>query len=313
MGLSFGQMAGLAGIGMLGSIGASGLGQVFTGHNMYRQYKYASKLQQQQYNLQMQGLREGYTNARQGLESAGYNPILAATGGSIMPSISSGSAGAPNVNVDNPVSGAVNAYRAFKLEKEQTQANIENMHSQTSVNNAHVFNIQQDTLNKEAQRGIINLDKQIREYESEMKKFDRDSQEYRFYNEMSELASRTKLNLEQAKFTEYNAISNRISSNAQQLNSQTNADTNAGNVANAKELEQWYKDHPYQAKLLRGLERYGKAAGTVLGGAGLGAAGYAAIKNANKVPLDSSIETAKFDSNGSYRGHTRTTRRLKRR
>lgn len=116
--------------GFLGSIGSSLIGQAFTGHNMYKQYKYSKKLQQQQYNLQMRGLREGYTNARQGLESAGLNPILAATGGSVMPSIGTGSASAPNVSFGNPVESAVNTIQGIQNAK-LTNAQAEKVQTET--------------------------------------------------------------------------------------------------------------------------------------------------------------------------------------
>ena len=62
-----------------------------------RAYNYARMLQQQQYDLTQQGYRESSRNIRQGLESAGFNPMLAVNGGNAV--------GSANVAGGTPVSG----------------------------------------------------------------------------------------------------------------------------------------------------------------------------------------------------------------
>lgn len=99
-----------------------------------RAYNYARMLQQQQYDLTQQGYRESSSNIRQGLESAGFNPMLAVNGGNAV--------GSANVAGGTPVSGnqpvdAGLASNAMMVRQQanndiQTQSNVQLNASQSS-------------------------------------------------------------------------------------------------------------------------------------------------------------------------------------
>ena len=113
-------MALSAGFGAFGSLLSGGASGVMAGHGQYKAYQYNRKLQQQQYDLQQRGYREGPTNARQGFVDAGYNPILALqTGGQFAGAGNAGGVGSISGTMPDIGSGASNAYRAFKLENQQ--------------------------------------------------------------------------------------------------------------------------------------------------------------------------------------------------
>lgn len=86
---------------------------------MALQYKYQKLLQQQQYDLTQQGYRESPSNQRLGLESAGYNPLLAVTNGVQYGSFSSGQSSAVSDYADqtnarsNRFNSAINAMSAI--------------------------------------------------------------------------------------------------------------------------------------------------------------------------------------------------------
>lgn len=65
----------------IGSAGSSLFSSLFsnatTGKQQRRAYEYARKLQQQQYDLSLQGFKEAPSAQREGLTTAGYNPMLA--------------------------------------------------------------------------------------------------------------------------------------------------------------------------------------------------------------------------------------------
>ena len=70
-------MALAAGISAVGSLGSSFLSNATSGKAQKRAYNYARQLQQQQYDLSIQGYKDAPGAQRSGLESAGYNPMLA--------------------------------------------------------------------------------------------------------------------------------------------------------------------------------------------------------------------------------------------
>lgn len=92
-----------------------------------RAYNYARLLQQQQYDLTQQGYRESSSNIRTGLESAGFNPMLAVNGGNAVGSANV--AGGTPVNASQPDSPdlASNAQDMIMAhnQTQQTQSNID--------------------------------------------------------------------------------------------------------------------------------------------------------------------------------------------
>ena len=102
----------------------------------YRAFKYAKELQQHQYDLSLKGYRETPGAKREGLESAGYNPLLA------LDNINSGA----NVAGGTPVGAnaadgpdlATNAatLQSIKNQTEQTDSTVENLDANTRNQNA---------------------------------------------------------------------------------------------------------------------------------------------------------------------------------
>ena len=174
-------------------------------------YKNTVKLLGKTYDQQMKGMLESPAQVRKGLENAGYNPLLAtnATG-----SFATGTGG-PSSQTFDAGSNLTNAFNA-RTQRRLSEAQINNTNASTN-------NINADTENKKVQNGILLADKKIREYESDMKKFDKDTQAYTWAMNMKEAWARTKVHLETARLADFNAISYRIASNAQKLHSETSA------------------------------------------------------------------------------------------
>lgn len=99
-----------------------------------RAFNYAKQLQQQQYDLMQQGYRESSSNIRQGLESAGFNPMLAVNGGNAVGSANV--AGGTSVTANQPDSvDAVNNAMMVRQQANndiQTQSNVELNTSQSN-------------------------------------------------------------------------------------------------------------------------------------------------------------------------------------
>lgn len=106
----------------LGSLGSSFISNAASGKAQRRAYQYARELQQQQYNLSIQGYKEGPSAQRSGLEAAGYNPMLAL--GNVGNGVSVAGGTPVNANATD-VSGIRDAM--------STAANIKNQTAQTEA------------------------------------------------------------------------------------------------------------------------------------------------------------------------------------
>lgn len=140
--------------GAIDSIGSSLIYGLLSGAsgaaNAFMSYEHNRKLQQQQfenqkalnqqgYDLTQQGYREQYSNMRQGLENAGFNPILSySNAGNASFSGGSASGASSNVNIPDLGESAVNAYQVLKLAKEKQKAEIQEIEARTK-------NINEDT------------------------------------------------------------------------------------------------------------------------------------------------------------------------
>lgn len=92
---------------------------------------YQRALMGYQYDLNQRSLRESPSNARKGLESAGYNPILAVSNGSVF---SGGSVGLGSVNVSDSHMGTNASQVKIARDAQRSQAEL-NL-TQENVNNA---------------------------------------------------------------------------------------------------------------------------------------------------------------------------------
>lgn len=166
-------MALAAGIGAFGSLLSGVASGVMAGHGQYKAYQYNRKLQQQQYDLQQRGYREGPTNARQGFVDAGYNPILALqTGGQFAGSGNAGGVGSIAGTMPDIGTGASNAYRSFKIETQgmnnqtaQTEATVNQANAQAELNKEQALTEQAKRTQMDFQNAMLDVEKHLKDKE----------------------------------------------------------------------------------------------------------------------------------------------------
>lgn len=246
-----------------------------------QQYRYQTLLNQQAYDLTQQGYRESPLNQRIGYESAGINPIFAMSNGASFGSYSGGSAGMPHGSSSSDIGNMItNAYKAFQLERNKTNAEILGI-------NAGIKNINADTALK-AEQTMTERSKQIQmdfqnammDVQTHLSRKDLDTYDRRFYSNLYEQFQRAENFRANASLAEYNAETARMSAEA-----------------NAYESK-YREEHP----VYNWLDRSASVVGRAFGGAGAAVNAY----NATKPVV---TENVKFGSNADYRGHTRTIRR----
>lgn len=114
-----------------------------------RAYWYARALQDQQYDLQQKGYRESYGNIRTGLESAGYNPMLAVQSSAPNTAVSGGTPVQSNAPVDPNLSGS--ALDIARLNNETTQTD-----STVQLNKANARSATAEAISKEIHNQYLN-------------------------------------------------------------------------------------------------------------------------------------------------------------
>lgn len=123
-----------------GSLLTAGLSGVISHQSAYRQFKYQRALQNHAYDLNLKSLQESPSATRQGLESAGYNPMLAVsngTYGSNAGSISAGNSTAPDYS--SMISNALD-FQRVKNETASREAQVENFNADSRDKNASAAN-----------------------------------------------------------------------------------------------------------------------------------------------------------------------------
>lgn len=178
--------------GSFASFGGSLFSNATSKGSQSRAYNYARALQQQQYDLTQQGYRESPKNQRFGLESAGYNPMLALGNVGSSTAVAGGTPVNANATDTTGIRDAIMQKVTLQNQTKQTDATVENLDSSTHKNEAEaqgtllhnkyiddrekseIANIQADTQQKSAvienmkQRleldrmlGIMGIDAQI--------------------------------------------------------------------------------------------------------------------------------------------------------
>lgn len=227
-----------ASIDALGSLASGIASGVMAGHGQYQAYKYNKKLQQQQYDLQQRGYREGPTNARQGFVNAGYNPILALqSGGQFAGAGNAGGVGSISGNMPDLGEAGTNAYRAFRLETQnmknqtaQTEATVQQANAQAELNKEQALTEQSKRINLEFQNAMLDVEKHLKD--KELSWADR-----KFYSEVYDNMQRAENYGAMASIARYNADINA-------KNAETNAKQMALNESTTVQ-EQAYRDkHP---------------------------------------------------------------------
>lgn len=250
-----------------------------------RQYEYQRLLNQQAYDLTMQGYREGPMNQRQGYEMAGINPIFAMSNGASFGSFSGGSASAvADSSTADLGNMATNAYKVFSLMRNKNTAEIASINAGIKNTDADTALKAQYAMTEQAKRTQMQFQNAMYDVQKHLAQKDLDSYDRRLYANLYNQFQQAENNRAMASVARYNAESMRMNSEA-----------------NAYET-QYRKEHP----VYNWADRWGSVAGRFFGGAGYATNAYTNLKNSSKSIV---TEKVNFDKNAVYKGHTRTTRR----
>lgn len=193
--------------GALGGIGSSFLS--------LRQQK---ELMNNQYSLNLQGLKEGPLAQRQGLEVAGYNPLLGYIGASgASPSVSGGSAGSFDLS-----SSMTNAFKVMQSERKLANAQTENTNADT------VLKTEQAESERKRQEQI-SLQNDFQTVQTLMARNDLSWRDRHNLSQYENAISSAILNRTKANLANFEAETGRIAANASQVlaeSSSINAITN---------------------------------------------------------------------------------------
>lgn len=201
--LSFGQMAGLAGIGALGGIGSSIFSSVSSKRAAKRAYNYSRKLQEHQYDLNQRSLLESPSNSRKGYVDAGYNPLLAL--GNNMSGMTPSATMTPTENnLASDVASGVNSAVAMK----QADAQIRNVNANSALQAEQAMTEQSKRTNYEFQNAMLDVQKHLAD--KDLSTYDR-----RFYSNLYEQFQRAE------NFRANSAVS-RMNAQTNIMNSVTN-------------------------------------------------------------------------------------------
>ncbi|UNI72404.1 MAG: DNA pilot protein [Chaetfec virus UA24_2340] len=187
----------------------------------FKQYKYQKRLNQQAYDLTQRGYREQYGNMRQGLENAGYNPLLAVNGGMSGATFSGGSASAPNMDF----AGSMNAFTNAKQQRSQNEVNdatVKQLESQVGVNNAEA-NYKEGLLQSEIiKQSGYDLDNAIKDLQRQKEQKELDIWDKKLLSELENIQQDTTLKRAHAYQAQMDAISSRIQAGASVTNAKAN-------------------------------------------------------------------------------------------
>lgn len=276
--------------------GIGGMAKSFFGKNndsasalASQQYEYQRLLNLQAYELTQQGYRESPLNQRIGYESAGINPILAMSNGATFGSYSGGSAGmahgSSNADIGNMIT---NAYKAFQLERNKTNAEILGINAGIKNVNADTALKAEQTMTERARQTQIDVQNAKTRLETDLTQKDLDYYDRRVKAQLLEMLNRAEDYRIHAELQDYNAETQRINA-----------------MANAYEMN-FRNDHPIYNWLDRSTGMVGNAisAGTNVYNAKTGRMNAMANVN-NSYSNGYERYTQRFDSKGNYRGHTR--------
>lgn len=282
-------------IGNLGSSAFGALGAFFgrskdnAGALAAQQYQYQRLLNQQAYDLTQQGYRESPLNQRIGYESAGINPIFAMSNGASFGSYSGGSAGMPHGSSSAEIGNMItNAYKAFQLERNKTNAEILGINAGIKNTNADTALKAEQTMTERARQTQMDVQNAKTRLETDLAQKDLDYYDRRVKAQLLEMLNRAEDYRIHAELQDYNAETQRINA-----------------MANAYEMN-FRKDHPIYNWLDRSTGMVGNAVGAGVSVYNARTGRMNAMANVNN-SYSNGYEryTQRFDSKGNYRGHTR--------
>lgn len=172
-------------------------------------YNENKKLMDKQYDLSIRGYKESPQAVREGLEKAGFNPLLSYASGGNFASSGLGSVSTPDIG-----SAITDSYKTFVNERKLANAQVNNTNADTTLKN-------EKSLTEQARRVQMSFQNSVYELESELKRKDLSSYDRRIKTALYEQMQRAENFRAMANLQGYNAETGRISANAQQLDAQT--------------------------------------------------------------------------------------------
>lgn len=193
-----GTVVGLGGLASGGSAVSTALG-----------YLNSKKLMDKQYNLAIKGYKESPLAVREGLERAGFNPLLSYASSGNFASTGIGSASAPDIG-----SSITNGYSTFVNQRKLANAQVNNTNADTTLKN-------EQSLTEQSKRSQIEFQNAMLDVETHLKRKDLSSYDRRLYTALYEQMQRAENFRAIASLQGYNAETGRISADASQLDAQT--------------------------------------------------------------------------------------------
>lgn len=205
---------------MFGSIFGSTAGQAIN-------YGFSKALQENQYKLNLKGLRESPSAQRQGLESAGYNPILAVNSSGMANATASGTAGLSDNGVGANFASISNARRLQKYEQSKLSADTQNAIAGADAQNANASLAREQAITEQAKRDNLQFQNSMLDVQKHLAQKDLDWYDRKAYTQIYELMQRAE---------NYRAMQSIASFNAQtdRQNAVTNAKNAGTNAYNAE-------------------------------------------------------------------------------
>lgn len=226
-------------------LGASGIGSgilsgISSARSAKRAYNYALKLQQHQYNLNMQSLRESPMNARIGYTSAGYNPLLALDSG--MSGVTPSATMSPTENnLASDVNNGLNSAVAYM----QSKAQVDNINA-----NSALATEQAET--ERAKRVQMEFQNAMTDVQTHLARKDLSTYDRRFYANLYEQMQRAENYKANSAVSQMNANTNRINS----VTNQQNSAINAIYADKERRYAEWARKHPYLSSFDETIQRY---------------------------------------------------------
>lgn len=190
-----------------------GLGELFSAAGSIAtsamNYNHNKKLMDKQYNLAIKGYKESPQAVREGLERAGFNPLLSyASGGNFA---SSGLNSAQTSDIGQAI---VNGHKAFTNEDKLAKAQVQNINADSVLKS-------EQSLTEQSKRSQIEFQNAMLDVETHLKRKDLSSYDRRMYTALYEQMQRAENFRAMASLQGYNAETGRIAANAQKLDSET--------------------------------------------------------------------------------------------
>lgn len=193
----------------LGSLTGGLLGGASSALSGFMSYKSAKKLQQHQYDLNQQSLKESPLSSRQGFTSAGYNPLLAL--GASNQGFSANSAGI-STDIGAGVESGLNSAIALK----QNRATVDNIKADTKLKGQQGETEKARRVQMDFQNAMYDVQKHLAE--KDLSTYDR-----RFYSNLYEQFQRAENYRAQSAIGMMNAETNRMNYKVNSANAATNA------------------------------------------------------------------------------------------